>query len=785
MELCVHCDEVALPALYNEDDHAHNNPFCCQGCMTVYNVLHQKGLEAYYEIKNNSAVFKRRSPVELKSTQFKYMDDADFEKEFSYLDSTGHRTMEFYLEGIHCLACLWLIEKLPEFVPDVMISKLDLERSVATVVLKSEGKFSVAAREFSQLGYRPHPLKRNQDVMNFKAKEERLALLRIGIAGAATGNIMIYAVSVYGGASGQFAELFNALTVILAFPVMFFSAWPFYKNAWNAVKNKTVSIDIPISIALIAGGVFGFTTLFTEVNENYLDSLTMLVFLLLMSRYFLQKIQEKGLSAQDLHYFYQSDSVLKATSEDGTEFSEIHPKYIKAGDILKIRPGEFIPADGEILSGFSYMNNSLLTGESEPVKVRVGEKVFSGTQNIDQDLVIRAEKVHDESRLGRLLKNVEHGWAHRSRMVELTHRISKHFTIAVFIIAGILFSYHYLQGDIRHAIEQAITLLIVTCPCALALATPLTFTRALAKASEQGIIIKNDEVIEKLSKIKNIFVDKTGTITFGKLKITNFKVIKETSVPLINVIYNLEQRSRHPVAISLVEYVKPQGPKHVTVVDLKETIGQGVSGIIDGFSYAINKSGIFENNVLVATYEVEDTVRNDSRAILNKIVAKGRNVQILSGDRTEVVESIAREINLPKEFAHSGLTPEEKSQKIKSASHSMMVGDGANDAIALGDADVGVAVLGAMDISLRAADVYLTTPGLVPVEKLITLSEETMKVIYRNFALSITYNCISVGLCFAGYITPLTAAIIMPTSSLTVLISTLIGTKELRSLWKS
>lgn len=785
MEICVHCDEVALPPLYNEDDQSRKHPFCCQGCMTVYNVLHQKGLEAYYEIKNNSATFKRRSPVELKSTQFKYLDDADFEKEFSYLDSTGHRTMEFYLEGIHCLACLWLIEKLPEFVPDVMISKLDLERSVATIVLKPEGKFSAAAKEFNQLGYRPHPLKRNQDVMDFKAKEERMALIRIGVAGAAAGNIMIYAVSLYGGASGEFAELFNALTVILSIPVMFFSAWPFYKNAWNAFKNKTVSIDIPISIALIAGGLFGFTTLFTDANENYLDSLCTLVFLLLMSRYFLQKIQEKGLSAQDLHYFYQSDSVLKASSEDSTEFFEIHPKYIKSGDILKIRAGEFIPADGEILTGQSYMNNSLLTGESEPVKVRAGEKVFSGTQNIDQDLVIKAEKVHDESRLGRILKNVENGWAHRSHIVDLTNRISKHFTIAVFVIAGTLFLYHYMQGNVRHAIEQAITLLVVTCPCALALATPLTFTRALSKASEQGIIIKSDEVIEKLAKIKNIFVDKTGTITFGKLKITQFKTLKETHLPLIDVIYNLEKRSRHPVALSLVDFVRPQGPKLLTVEDLKETIGQGVSGTIDGHFYMINRSGVFEDNNLVATYQVEDSVRNDSRPALDKIVAKGRNVQILSGDRAEVVESIAREINLPKDFAHSELTPEEKSQKIKNASHSMMVGDGANDAIALGDADVGVAVLGAMDISLRAADVYLTTPGLVPVEKLITLSEETMKVIYRNLGLSLAYNCFSVAMCFAGYITPLTAAIIMPISSLTVLISTLIGTKELRSLWKS
>lgn len=784
MITCVHCDEAAIPAIYHENDSAREKPFCCEGCLTVYNILHQKGLESYYEIKNNAAIFKRRSPVEVKESAFKFLDDTEFLKEFSYNNSRAERTMEFYLEGIHCLACLWLIEKLPEFLPGVFSSKLDLDRSVVTVVLNSEGKFSTVARELNQLGYRPHPLKRNQDVADLKVKEERQALMRIGIAGAAAGNIMLYAVSLYGGASGEFAQLFNALTVAFAIPVLTYSSFPFYQNAWNAIKNKTLSIDIPISISLLIGAIMGVYNLILGIPDNYFDSLTTLVFLLLLSRYFLQKIQEKGLSASDLHFFYQSDSVLRASETNPEDFSEIHPRFVKTGDILKIQAGEFFPADGIVLRGSSNLNNSLLTGESVPVKVHAGDKVLSGTQNLDQDLVIKAEQVSEESRLGKLLKNVENGWAHRSQIVNLTNKVSKYFTLAVFLLSATLFVYLYQKHDLRHALEGAITLLIVTCPCALALAVPLTFTRALSRASEQGIIIKSDEVIEKLAKVKNVYIDKTGTITHGKLKIVDFEIIKTPQIWMEEIIYNLETRTRHPVGMALIDSIKGSNYRTLAVEDFKETLGRGVSGRIENHFYEINKDGIFEDYELIATFGVKDTVRADSKNTLAELQKAGLDIKILSGDRNEVVEKIAREVGLSSSNALSGLTPEEKSELIKKTPGSMMIGDGANDAIALSHAHVGVAVMGAMDISLRAADVYLTTPGLIPVEKLFILSQETMRVIRRNLILSLLYNSISVSAAFAGIINPLIAAIIMPVSSLTVLFSTLIGTKRLRNLWK-
>jgi Cu2+-exporting ATPase/Cu+-exporting ATPase len=785
MKVCVHCDEAAVPPIYDETDREELRPFCCQGCMTVYQVLHAKGLESYYEIKSNSATFKRRSPVELKESHYKYLDDEQFLKEFSYSNAQGERTMEFYLEGIHCLACLWLIEKLPEFLPGMISSKLDLERSVVTVVLKSEGTFSSVAREFNQLGYRPHPLKRNQDIADLKTREERSALIRIGVAGAAAGNIMLYAVSLYGGATDAFAQLFNALTVVFAIPVLTYSAWPFYQNAFNALKNRTLSIDIPISISLIVGAIMGIYNLVAGIPDNYFDSLTALVFLLLLSRYFLQKIQERGLSASDLHFFYQTDSVLRADDSSAESFSEVHPRFIKAEDILKILPGEFFPADGIILRGRTNLNNSLLTGESVPVKAEAGDKVFSGTQNLDQELIIKVQGVNEDSRLGRLLKNVENGWAHRSQIVNLTNKVSKYFTLVVFLLSFVLFFYLLQTHDLKHALEGAITLLIVTCPCALALAVPLTFTRALSKAAEQRIIIKSDEVIEKLAKVKRLFIDKTGTLTHGRMKIARFSQIRESSLPVKTIIYNLELRSHHPVAKALMEFAMTEGPRSLEVADFQEVPGFGVSGKIQGHFFAINKKGIFENDRLIATFEVQDTLRADSAITLQRLSSHGVGINILSGDRRDVVEKIAQEVGLPAEAALAELSPEQKSQLIKETPHAVMIGDGANDAIALSHAHVGVAVLGAMDISLRAADVYLTTPGLAPVEKLLTLSEETMKVIRRNLILSLCYNSLSVAAAFAGVINPLIAAIIMPLSSLTVLVSTIMGTKKLRDLWKS
>jgi cation transport ATPase len=780
MSTCIHCDQDVLTAYYNEG-HADEGPFCCRGCLTVYNVIHAKGLKEYYEIKKNVSFFKKRAPVEIRSAQYSYLDDEDFKKEYSYKNYQDENTMEFYLEGIHCLACLWIIEKIPEIVAGVKTTKLNMGRSVVTVVLKDGGKFFEVAHVLDDLGYRPHPLKLNQTSQELKTKEERSMLLRIGISGAAAGNIMLYAISLYAGANHDYASLFNFFTVLFAIPVLTYCAYPFYRTSWAAIKNKNLSIDVPISLALIMGGLMGVYNLLMGIHENYFDSLSALVFLLLLSRYFLKIIQEMGLENTDLHFFYQGESVLKL--ENG-EAVEIHPKFIKEADLLKVGHGQMIPADGVIVEGETYLNNSLLTGESQLQKAFIGTAIFSGTMNMGQEILMKVTKTNKETRLGQILKSVENGWGQKAKIIGLTNLVSKYFVAAVFLLSVILFFLNYHQGHTRQALEQALTLLIVTCPCALAIATPLTFIRTLSKCAEKGIIIKDDSVIEALAKVENVFIDKTGTITQNVLRINNFTITSSAAISLNDIIFTLEKNSSHPLAVSLIHYVSPARPTLQPVSDFKETPGVGVSAMIEGHFYEIKNYAVYEDGIELCRFEANDIIRPDATEALSSLRELGLNLKMLSGDKKEHVKAIAQSVGLAEyEYAFQ-MSPENKNLAIKNSRNTLMIGDGANDAIALSSADTSIAVFGAMDISLRAASVYLSLPGLTPVVDLIVIAHETMKVIYRNLILSLFYNSISVLLAFTGHISPLTAAIIMPLSSLSVLISTLIGTKQLRATWK-
>lgn len=783
MSVCTHCDETIQNAVFAESDSQEREPFCCRGCLTVYQIIHEKGLGEYYSIKRSSLALKARAPVQLTKQMYRYLDDAQFLNEYTYLNSRKERVAEFYLEGVHCLACLWLIEKLPDLVPNVLSARLDMGKSIVTVVMNHAGLLSAVAIELNLLGYRPHPLKNNEVSKNLKLREERWQLLRIGIAAAGASNIMLYAVSLYAGAERDYGFIFNLLTVLFAIPVLSFSAWPFYQSGWRALKTKSISIDVPISMALILGALMGIYSLMTGVHENYFDSLTALVFLLLISRYFLKKIQEKGLAAQDLHFFYHTDHVAKAVDSALNLYKDIHPQYLDQGDIVKMGKDEHLPIDGIVLSGSAEMNTSLLTGESLYQRVSIGDEVFAGTQVVAGELLIKVLKTTHETRLGEILKSVEKGWMQKAPVVELTQKISSYFLWTVLLASGVLFLWQASMGSMVHALEMAITLLIVTCPCALAIGTPLAFTRALGFAAKNGMVIKNDAVIEKLSRIKTVVFDKTGTLTYGDLRIEKMQTHMDALQPLSSIILSLEAQSKHPIARALVEWAKKNGGVILNLSDFSERIGVGVRGVINQQVYEIKNYQVYENFHAIAEFSVSDQVRAEVPAVLRRLAQVGFNLKLFSGDKQAIVAQVAQGLGTQIDFK-AEMTPENKHSELQKIPQAMMVGDGANDAIALTRAEVGVAVNGAMDITLRAADVYLLAKGISNIPRLIILGQETMKVIRRNLVLSLSYNAVSLMAVFAGFISPLVAAIIMPLSSLTILLSTLIGTKKLRLLWK-
>ena len=792
---CEHCkEEIVIPSILKIEDKDHY--FCCHGCQTVYEILHDKKLQQYYKFRDQSEK-QSFTPIKTTNNKFNYLDQEDFRNKYVKSNKNSY-TLIFYLEGIHCLACLWLIEKIPEFVPHVVASKLNMAKSTAEITITKEGSFATVAKQLETLGYPPHPIMEDEDSTKLSQKEDHSQLIKIAISFFCAGNIMLMSFSVYAGATGAIKEYFDLLSLLLAIPALTYSSTSFYKNAYSSVKNKVLSIDFPIVVAIILGSIFSAEQALTNGTHIYYDSLTTLVFLLLTSRYLLKKMQQKGLSAANVSSFF---STLLATKigKNG-EKTQVLASFLKKDEFVLVKPGETIPTDGIISTGVSQTNNSLISGESLPVNVKKGDHVFSGTINLSHDLEIIVQTIAEKSKLGNILKSVEKGWNKKTQITRFTDTVSRYFVIIVFSIALITFSYFWYSHNLEAAITRALTLIIITCPCALGLTTPLSLTLTLAKFAKLGIIVKDESVIEKITQAKNIIFDKTGTLTYGRFKVVN--VINHIKEELADeIIYSLEKKSKHPIAISIREYLFYQAKEaqktlsELEIQEYTEIIGEGPQGIIDNKKYQVKgikhsesgltKIGLFIDKNLIKEFHLQDIVKSDAKVTLNRIKKFIPNHFILSGDNESAVKTVEKELGFQAHHCFANQTPEDKVKFIQKHPKSIMIGDGANDAIALSHALTGIAVHGSVDISLRASDVFMANHRLENIEKLIIGSHQTLKIIKRNLIFSLLYNIIGAILAIGGYITPLLAAILMPLSSFTVLISTFLSTKEFRKITKS
>jgi heavy metal translocating P-type ATPase len=792
---CEHCGEkIVVPSVLKLED--SEKLFCCNGCKTVYQILHEKGLDNYYKLRDETGSRDQLSPVSETNEKYHYLDQKEFIDKYAR-QTNETITIDFFIEGVHCVACLWLIEKLPDFVDEVIFSKLNMSKSIATVTISKEGKLSSVAHQLALLGYKPHPILNDEDVETLARSEDRKMLIKIAVAFTCAGNIMLLSFSIYGGAEGPLAEQFKWYSMFLFFPTIFYSAIPFYQSAWSALKAKKISIDIPIVVAILMGTISGIINTFKDAEHIYFDSLATLVFLLLGARYLLKKSQQKSLNTTEIASFFSNRTAHKL-KENNTDYEDVHAQFLQPKDIILVKPGEMVPADGLVLEGNSNVNNSLLTGESLPVKMEKTNYIYSGTTNLDSDLKIQVLNTKEDTRLGKILKSVEAGWNQKAEIVTFADNVAKYFVSIVFGLAFITFLWILLaQNNFEAAFTRALTLIIITCPCALGLTTPLALTITLGRLAKKGMIIKNEQIIEKLSKAKRIFLDKTGTLTHGSFKISEWN---EKDVPddIKAIAYHLEDRSEHPMAKAITSYIKSiyfqEGTQIPTlsIQNYVEHAGKGVSGEINGIHYTIKSIykddpsktwvGLYKNAEVICELSLEDKLRPDAYEAIANLNKLRLSPHLISGDSQGPVTRAAKELGIAEQFFQYQVTPEQKSEIIKVHPEAIMVGDGANDAIALSQAYVGIAVHGSVDISLRAADVYLSQSGVRPILDVVVASKETMKVIRRNLIFSLIYNVLGATLAILGYITPLLAAILMPISSFTVLLSTIISTKKLNKI---
>ncbi|HWO13439.1 MAG TPA: cation-translocating P-type ATPase, partial [Polyangiaceae bacterium] len=771
--------------------------------------LREHALDGYYSYRDREP--GNAPPALATGRDYSEFDDPRFLD--LYAGSRGdHRTLELLLEGVHCAACVWLVEKLPELVPGVTSCRLDYARRTALVSFRAGApgpgagaasgatttQASAIARTLDRLGYPPHPHREGARAA-IARREERDLLTRLGVAGASAGNSMLFALALY---SGGFADMdaeqtryFRLLSALVALPAVTWSAAIFYRGALGALRARRPHMDLPLSLGIVLGVLWGTFNLLRGAGEVYFDSLSTLVFVLLAARLVQVRQQARAeLAAGSAHALTPH----AARQLDAAGAVTVVPaESIPHGARVEVLAGDTFPVDGEVIVGASQADTSWLSGESEPQRIEVGSEVFAGTTNLMSRVVVSAERSGAETRAARLWREVERAAQRRAPIATVAERASAYFLIGVLLLAVIAFL-AWLPAGAGRAIEVAVALLVVTCPCGLALATPLTVSAALGQAARAGLLIKGGAFIEALSKPALIVFDKTGTLTEGRLSLVRW--VGDTSLgPQIKA---LEQASSHPLARALVRALShvPAG----TATQVEQHLGIGVRGIVDGRRVTvgavasataplpewadtalrgIERDGqspvvVCVDGVLRAVLAVGDPIRPDAARVLARLRQSGNRLVLLSGDRTAVVEHVVRQLARQSgvrelfETAGGELGPEAKLAFVEAArargERVFMVGDGVNDAAALAAASVGVAVHGGAEASLQAAGVFATRPGVEPLLELLRGSRRALGVIHMNLALSLAYNVAAASLCLAGAITPLWAAVIMPLSSLTV-----------------
>ena len=810
---CTHC---SLPVPRGLLEEGATEQFCCAGCRTVYETLQGAGLQRFYALAEQSD----DGPARAASTSgrgFTEFDHEDFLASYVQ-EEEGVARVTLYLEGVHCAACVWLVEKLPSVVPGVLEARLDIGRAIVTVAWRSESvKLSVIARTLDRLGYPPHPLKSGEEQEQRK-KEARAALTRIGVAGAIAGNVMGIAFALYGAyLQGMDEELRNFFRWSALLLTLLSLAWPgqtFFRGALAAIRTRTPHMDLPIALGIGAGFLGGAWHTITGTGEVYFESVAILVFLLLVGRHFQAKQQRKAYEAMELLHALTPGTARRDT---GSGFEEVPILSLQKGDCVEVRGAETVPADGTVTEGASAFDMAVLSGESRPVSVEPGARVFAGTLNLGARVVLEVDSTGADSRVGRLLQLVEQHAKRPAAIVRVADRLSGVFTIVVLILAAITaVCWSFSDPDV--ALENAIALLIVACPCALGLATPLAVVAAVGRAARAGILIKGGDALERLASPGILVLDKTGTLTQGAVSVVQWHGEESLQAQVAA----LEIHASHPFAAALVEYGKltadseiesalgqELNPSTFRVEGVQATPGKGVRGIVNGqrlwvgapawiaqhgaelpnawleqiIARALSPVAVVQfdahgNIIACAMAGIGDALQADAPRVIQELQQVGWELHVMSGDHPQVVAAVAERLGLDPKRCQGGLTPEQKLaaiERLRAAQSTqphpmpvLMVGDGWNDAAALAAADVGIAVHGSAEASLAAADVFLSTPGLGGVAGLLQGAKRTVQVIRRNLAVSLAYNAIGVALAMTGVLNPLLAAVLMPVSSLTV-----------------
>jgi P-type Cu+ transporter len=768
---CHHCGQSCEDVFVE----ANRNRFCCQGCKTVYEILHDNNLCEYYSLDQSPGISLRH----VREENFAYLDEPEISKKVLNFSLDDFSRVQFSVPGIHCVSCIWLLENLKQLNPGIARSEVNFGRKQLTIDFNPH-RISLAgtARLLASLGYSPYISLQQQKP---GSTLNQSLIIRLAVAGFCFGNIMLLSFPEYlglGRSDLQLQTLFSYLNLLLSIPVVLFSGQDYFLAAWRSFRQKQINIDVPIAAGLAALFLRSAFDILTHHGPGYLDSLAGLVFFLLIGRWFQSKTYDSLAFDRD----YKSYFPLAANRNVLGQWIPVLVHNLEKGDLIRVNNMEIIPADSYVRSQEAYIDYSFVTGESRPVHVQDGEFIYGGGRLIGRPAEFIVEKKMEQSHLTSLWNHETFHKNKESRYKKTLDKAAQKFTWVVLALAVVTAIYWYTISPAQMWLVVT-SVLMVACPCALALAAPFTFGNMLRVFGRSGFYLKNADVIERLAAINSVVFDKTGTVTQGAVEI---KFVGQLSSEEVNWVKQLASSSSHPLSRVISNSISSKSSVSVSISAFEELPSQGINAIMDGHQIKIGSAsftgftGISEDSnskVFVSIdghvrgyFNIETAVRKGLMDLISQL-KRHMPVFLLSGDNASEKERMKLIFTDGAEL-HFNQTPLDKLHFISNLQqngyHVIMVGDGLNDSGALNQSDIGIAVTDDTGIFTPASDAILQGDQLHHLDQYLRLSRKCISILQMAFGVSFLYNFITLSFAVTGNLSPLIAAILMPVSSICV-----------------
>ncbi|KZN30276.1 ATPase [Pseudoalteromonas luteoviolacea S2607] len=781
---CFHCLEPIPKGFTGEIIfEGVSNPVCCTGCQAVADTILAQGMSDYYKFRTETnGKVEELVPEKLK--ELTSYDNQDIQRDF--VDQQGDlKEVLLSVEGISCAACAWLIEK--QLLAISGVKRVDVNTSTHRAMIlwqDKNAKLSEIIAALMQIGYKAYPFQADEEASQ-KQAAAKAYMRRLGVAGLMTMQVMMFAFAMYFGMfSGMdegFEQYFRWISLVLASPVILYSALPFLTNAVKGLQSKQLNMDLPVSLAIF--GAYGASCYATvmSVGEVYFESICMFTFLLLLGKYLEFRARMK---ASEFTANLQKLLPLTARKISGNKEEVIAAKSLQLNDMILVKPGEAIPADGLVVEGNSTVDESMMTGEHLPIKKFERHQVYAGTLNHDGLITVRINKVGQNTLLNQIIKLQHNALMKRPKIVEVTDKVAQWFVACLLVFASITaIGWYHVEPE--HAFWVTIAVLVATCPCALSLAIPTALTCAVATLTKKGILIKESHVLETTPKVTRYAFDKTGTLTEGR-----FSIIKTT---MLDQSYSVEQAlgfasalerySEHPIAKAFTQ----KDAQVIEITSPSVKTGLGVSGEMNGKQIAIGKPNWFNNHASfaqatlfineqpIADFYLQDKVRDSAHKVVAYLQSKNLTCHMLTGDSSNAAKDLADELGL--DSFKQACSPKDKQISVEKWSREQdvvaMIGDGVNDSPVFNSAHLSIAMETGADISKNTADVVLLNSDLNSLRTLQTVAVKTKRIIKQNLTISLLYNGSILPLAAMGMVPPWLAVIGMSASSIVVISNSL------------